>query len=400
MPPRTSLQAFLATARAALTAPPSKRTAPVTFVVGNESADLDSLCSALLLAYLRTHTPPHALHVPLCNLPRDDLTLRPEFTSVLRSAAAHPSDILTLTELPHPEALKAEDTEWLLVDHNAMTGSLGELYGSRVVGCIDHHADESKVPRDSATRIIEKTGSCASLVTEHCRSAWDALSTDEQIDAQLAYLGLGPILVDTTNLTDKNKTTEHDVGAVEYLEYKLANMKSSDDGIYERSAFWTRISHLKEDIASLSLRDVFRKDYKEWDEGALKLGTSSAPQDFRFLVEKAGEGAEEALVETLGKWAEEKKVDLVAVLTAFRTEGVFQRELLVWGRTAAGIPAAREFERKFGKELELESWDDGKLDSDGDEGEGGWRRCWKQGQVKDGRKQIGPMLREVMNGAK
>jgi exopolyphosphatase len=37
MPPRTSLQAFLVTARKALATPASKRQ-PLTFVVGNESA--------------------------------------------------------------------------------------------------------------------------------------------------------------------------------------------------------------------------------------------------------------------------------------------------------------------------------------------------------------------------
>ncbi|RWA12642.1 hypothetical protein EKO27_g2477, partial [Xylaria grammica] len=148
MPPRTSLKAFLATARAALAAPPAKRARPLTFVVGNESADLDSLCSALLLAYFHTYAPPKkrgsvdgslaasTLHIPICHLQRADLALRPEFAAVLRDADIQGEDVFTLEDvLPQQdgnalsgkdvvdtEDIRPEDTRWLLVDHNAMTG--------------------------------------------------------------------------------------------------------------------------------------------------------------------------------------------------------------------------------------------------------------------------------------
>ncbi|KAF3061098.1 Exopolyphosphatase [Daldinia childiae] len=406
MPPQKTLQAFLATARAALTAPPSKRSAPLHFVV-----DLDSLCSTLFLAYLRTHSPPHILHIPLCHLPRDDLTLRPEFTSVLKHAAVTPDNVLTLTELPSGDnGLKPEDTRWLLVDHNVMTGPLGQTYGSRVIGCVDHHDDEGKVPTDAEPRVIEKCGSCMSLVVEQCSEAWEALAKQDSgskeaahINAQLAYLALAPILIDTTNLGNKDKTTAHDERAVATAEAHIrAGSESRGSGTgsgYDRNAFFAEVTALKEDVSYMSFRDIFRKDYKEWDEGQLKLGTSSVPQAFAFLVRKAG--GEEAFAKELEKWCEEKSIDIMAVLTTAKDDGEFKRELLVWARGGLGVVnAVKAFAEKNGKDkLGLGTWGDGKLDLEEDGGSG-WRRCWTQARVEHSRKQIAPMLREALKGVK
>ncbi|KAI1409633.1 DHH phosphoesterase [Hypoxylon sp. FL1857] len=428
MPPQKSLQAFLATARAALTAPPSKRSAPLHFVVGNESADLDTLCSTLFLAYFRSHSPPHTLHIPLCHLPRDDIALRPEFSAVLKHAAVSEDDVLTLSELPGPESLRPEDTRWLLVDHNVMTGALGQSYGNRVVGCIDHHDDEGKVPKDVEPRVIEKCGSCMSLVVEHCRETWQTLVKESddgygeaarikaRINAQLAYLALAPILIDTNNLGNKNKTTAHDERAVSIAEAHLSpfiftstsfpsstststshNSNSDPDSSYDRARFFAKLSALKEDISPMSFRDIFRKDYKEWDENNIKLGTSSVPQSFAFLVRKAG--GERAFVRELEDWGAQKGLDVVTVLTTSKDGGEFRRELLVWARSGPEIVAAvKKFAEGDGKErLGLGIWGDGKLDADG---EGNWRRCWTQARLENSRKQIAPMLRDALKGAK
>ncbi|KAI5917222.1 exopolyphosphatase [Camillea tinctor] len=417
-PPRQTIRAFLAKARSALTAPPSQRPAPLTFVVGNESADLDSLCSALLLAYFRTHHHSNSnngiLHIPLCHLPRADLALRPEFHAVLADAGAGPDDVLTLDELPSSPHLRPEDTRWLLVDHNVLTGSLGALYGDRAIGCIDHHPDEGgNVLRvddiSEPLRIIEKTGSCTSLVLEHCKDIWDALSAEEvrgkegtettSIDTQLARLALGPILIDTNNLGDEHKTTEHDVHAVGIAESKI---RGAGDVSYDRAAFFARVAALKEDISRMSFRDIFRKDYKEWtdERTGLKLGTAAVPRSFAYVVgQKAPVAGEGDFVEELGRWGEEKGLDINAVLDGFVDEdGVFHREVLVWARgSEKAVRAAKAFAEVNAEKLQLRTWGDGKLDLD-DETEG-WRRCWDQGRLEHSRKQIAPMLRDAMAGS-
>ncbi|XXG98519.1 ATPase synthesis protein 25 mitochondrial [Hypoxylon texense] len=441
MAPQKTLQAFLATARAALTAPPSKRSTPLHFVVGNESADLDSLCSALFLAYFRSHEPPHTLHIPLCHLAREDLALRPEFGAVLRRAAVSPDDVLTLTELPGPDRLRAEDTRWLLVDHNAPTGTPGRLCGGgrgrgRVVGCIDHHEDEGRVPRDADPRVIERSGSCMSLVVERCAETWDALAEGNEeeeegedpeeeesrrvINSQLAYLALAPILVDTNNLGSKDKTCGSDerAAAVARARLRAAAAGSSDEEVVSADIerFSKEVFALKEDISGMSIRDILRKDYKEWntaeeekereegeegEEGegegpGLRLGTSSVPQPFAFLVDKAG--GEKAFAEELERWSASKKLDVTVVLTTCKADGKFSRELLVWARTGPEVVAAvKKFAEGDGKEkLGLETWGDGRLDAE--DGEGSWRRCWTQSETRNSRKQIAPMFRDALKG--
>ncbi|KAI1265610.1 exopolyphosphatase-like protein [Xylariaceae sp. FL1019] len=418
MPPRTSLKQFLASARAVLTAPPSKRPSPLTFVVGNESADLDSLCSALLLAYFQTYTPSlksdgvesgrSHLHIPVCHLRRADLALRPELAAVLRNADVSGDDLFTFENiLPAKEstehAIDPNDTEWLLVDHNVMTGRLANAFEDRVIGCVDHHADEHVIPPGAEPRVIEKSGSCASLILERYGHVWNTLAAEQtsdskRIDAQIAHLALGPILIDTSNLLDNTKTTAHDTNAVELAESKIA---TEGRGVYERDGFFKLLSKLKEDLSSMSFRDVFRKDYKEWSAKGLNLATSSVPKGFAYLVDEKAEGNTAAFLEELEKWGmekdEERKKDLIVVFTAFKDEedDRFCRELLVWARTKAGVEAAKVFEDTNRDTLQLSTWADGKLDL-GKKGESETRACWTQTSVEHSRKQIAPMLRDAL----
>jgi exopolyphosphatase len=383
----------------------------LTFIIGNESADLDSLCSALVLAYLRTHTPPHhTLHIPLANLHRPDLAVRPELGAVLRRAGLEPDDLLTLDEL-EGAAVQAGDSRWVLVDHNVLAGQLKDKYAHRVVGCVDHHDDEGVViaRAGSEPRVLRKCGSCMSLVVEYGADAWreliqqreterngsgaGGLEDDEQAawDAQLAYLALGPILVDTTNLTSKDKTTATDVAAVEFAEGLIRRAGQA----YDRDAYFAELTALKEDLSGLSYRDVFRKDYKKWHDGGFVLGASSVAQGVDYLLEKTGD--REQFLAELRKWAAEERLDIACVMTTKHPEGRFARELFVWGLNKRAVEVVKQFVRKNREKLGLETWGGGKLDDTSGSSE--WRACWKQLRIEHSRKQVAPMLREAMKGA-
>lgn len=349
--------------------------------MGNESADLDSLCSALVFAYIRSNSPPHTLHIPLSNLPREDLALRNEMTAVLNYVGLSPSQLLTLSELPD---LDPDDTRWLLVDHNCLTGPLKKFAG-RIVGCIDHHADEFSVSQDAELRVVEPCGSCMSLIVDECRAAWDALSRDNNAagleeDEKLAKIGLASIMSDTINLTAKEKVRPKDPLAVSYLEAKI-----QDPG-FDRDKYFDDISAVKEDISSLSFRDIFRKDYKEWDGSSLKLGISCSVQGFEYLVSKAG--GEQQLADDFESWAKERELDVGAIMTTSHPEGEFRRHLLVWGLTNEGSKAVERF-RKSGEKLQLEKWKDGALDGEN-------RFAWRQYNLASSRKQVAPLLREAL----
>ncbi|KAM0253349.1 hypothetical protein ACHAQJ_007300 [Trichoderma viride] len=406
MPSRLPLKGFLAAARSALTAPPAQRSGPLTFVIGNESAgnlsispfafasdkpsaniplkDLDSLCSAVVLAYIRSNSPPHTLHIPLSNIPRADLVLRTEMTAVLKRSGLSPADILTLSELPD---LKPEDTRWFLVDHNALTGQL-QKFQPQVIGCIDHHVDEKVTSPDVKPRLIEPCGSCMSLIIDESRAAWDmfpALETEDATaaeDESLAKLAMASILIDTLDLKEEHKVKPKDVSAVDYLRTKVQPHR------FSQTTFFEEITAVKEDIAQLSFYDIFRKDYKEWEESGLKLGISCIVQDFDYLLEKAGDPS--VFIDELAAWAKERKLDVASVMTTANPGGEFQRHLLVWGITSRGVAAANNFP-SIAEGLQLEQWKDGLLD-----GDDGKRKAWRQKDLTASRKQVAPLLRDTL----
>ena len=240
----------------------------------------------ILYAYVRSMAPPKTaftpLYIPVTNMSASGINMRPEFKAVFKWAYIDPAHLITLDDLPAMSEiqakLKPENTRWILVDHNALQGQLGKIYSSRVHGVIDHHDDEGKVPKDTGDepRIIEKSGSCTSLITNFIRPTWevlsgsalssgaahaqgDSLSDDDAVvkrwDASVAHLGLASIVIDTANLEDQSKTTEHDRKAVEYLEAKILLCPQLATS-FDRTAFYEAIDAAKKDIESLRLQDV------------------------------------------------------------------------------------------------------------------------------------------------
>lgn len=350
--------------------------------------DLDSLCSAVMLAYVRSNTPPQTLHIPLSNIPREDLRLRMEMGAILRHAGLSFGDLITLSDLPE---LSPDDSRWILVDHNALTGQL-KKYTSRIVGCIDHHVDEGIIPMDASLRVIETCGSCMSLVINECRAAWDAMDKLDMEpgaesaaveDTRLAKLGLGPILVDTVNMTAEQKIRPKDRSAVEFLESKI------HESAFDKTQYNDELAVLKEDISAFGLRDIFRKDYKEWEEDCgLKLGLSSVVRNLDYLISKAVSPTH--FLDEFGKYARERGLDLAGITTASAPNGEFQRNLLLWGMNDRGVAALKRFLDKAGH-LELEPWRNGALD------DGNKRRAWRQRELRSSRKKLAPALREALN---
>lgn len=388
-----------------------------SFVIGNESADLDSITSALVYGYVQSskieakRTGRYV--IPVANLSASDLPLRTELTALLKHAGIKPSDLITLDDLG-TNPLPLEKTDWTLVDHNMLQGQLGERYGSRVVGVIDHHEDDHAVPKDAALRIIEKCGSCNSLVANSQRETWQSLGSmvstsvvglaqDDILiddfayastwDGQVAKLSLGAILIDTGNMESESKVTDHDRKAVRYLEAKI-NVSPKLGKDYDRGRFFTEIHDAKMDIDSLSMDDVLRKDYKEWKEGDLTLGMSSVVQSYSYL-----QGREEDLQAALKSFAQRKALNLYAITTSGTDEsGKFYKEILL--TAIGGEKATRAVERfveiaKDDLQLEDRSGVQWFAPSDSDIP---FQHLWNQGNVKASRKQVAPFLRKAMTG--
>lgn len=410
---RITLRAFLSEAKQSLSRSlQSKGEQSASFVIGNESADLDSIICALVYGYIQSSTPvartKNKSLVPVTNIPSSELRLRPELRALLIHADLEPSELINLDDLGKIEdVLPAENTDWTLVDHNPLQGPLGKHYSSRVVGVIDHHEDEGKVRSDAKPRIIEKTGSCNSHVVNYFRDTWDFISSSEvdvdvtqgqddaavddtpstsTLDAQVAKLALGTILIDTVNLTAGSKVTEHDHEAVEYLEGKI-NASPKVGPTYDRNTFYKEINDAKSNMEALNLEEILRKDYKQWAEGDLVLGISSVVQPISYLEKKS-----ENLVPELLIFAQGRGVDLYAVMTAHNASGRFERQLLLLPvKDGKAVEVAEKFVKMCSDELQLESSEIKVEDSNAQ-----WLRMWQQKNLTASRKKVGPLLREAM----
>jgi exopolyphosphatase len=374
--------------------------------------------------------------VPLCNLPRADLVLRPELQAALAGSNSVPKlecgsdltpdtqggipldSLITLSELP--DDLTAADTKWLLVDHNALTGSLAKRFQRSVFGCIDHHVDEGVVPIPCSQaigkfpRIIETCGSCASLVVDYALDAWRQLAEqepDQATDRVLAQLALAPILVDTSNLKSANKTVDIDRRSVAMAEAVLGltdEKRNNDkakvtfnalyeiDNDYDRTAYYDELSHLKNDLSTFSYSDILRKDYKQWREktesvGGLTVGFSTVSQGLGYLLKNIGD--RDALLAGLEKHAKERNLDIAVIMTVQHDEGGFARQLLLWAWSEPAVKAVKGFVETNTEKLDLKPWGHGQLDNAGKDGE--WRTCWTH-RTEFSRKQMAPLLRDAM----
>lgn len=364
-----------------------------------------------MFSYLRTYSGTNTVHIPLSNLSRADLSLRPELGPALSRAQIELDNLITLSHLQpsgkHVPPLDPHKTRWILVDHNALQGELGKIYSGQVIGAIDHHDEENQVPKDcmNEPRIITKSGSCTSLVVEYCREAWDALSkkssADETAawDEELAHLALAPILIDTANLKDSSKVTPTDTKAVEYLESKL----KSSSARYSRDDYFSQISAAKTNIDGLEMADILRKDYKQWTESnSVNLGISSATKPLSLLLSK-----DSAFPRSLIVFAAGRKLSLYALMTAYTSEsGEFKRELVLAydGADGMGVEAAKAFESNAAETLGLKSLEGAGLSGSvkaraGEDTQDSWGyefRYWVQEKVENSRKQVAPLLRKAL----
>ncbi|TPX58246.1 inorganic diphosphatase [Powellomyces hirtus] len=317
---------FLAQAKTVLSQQQPMST-PVTVVIGNEAADLDSLVSAMSLAYLlslrhQPQPPPHPIataqplpnhhhYLPVISIPRRDFALRTECPFTLSTAfGPHLSTLtssLTFLDEIDLDALAASRLlSIILVDHNRLAPTLARFSGC-VVGVVDHHVDEG-LYSDVGMRVVQPVGSAVSLVTE----MW--MTDKRPVEQGLAVCMLAAILIDTVNLVEEyGRVTETDRKAVTYL-LPFARGPTTEPTITTTTpplqhststttpltstdrdfltALYTGVHTAKTSISTLSSLDLLRKDYKECVVGDYRLGISSVSW---HVMGETGWAAREAL---------------------------------------------------------------------------------------------------------
>jgi exopolyphosphatase len=383
----SSLNTFLAHAKSAVKTP--KTAVPVLIVVGNESADLDSLSSSIVYAYLQSLKDKTKTVVPLTNIPKEELDLRPEYKWLLKQAHLSTEEVITLSDISSDTM---QNAEWVLVDHNVPTGPVA-AHLDKVTGVIDHHSDEKKIPQGVQPRVIEKCGSCSSLVVNHFKDVWQNLESEnpEQklVNNNLSTLAAGAILIDTTNLT--MKTTPADTDAMKFLKTRWPQEAN-------QTTFFEELSKAKVDLHTLSCQDVFQKDYKAWSTKAGRLGISSSVLNIKSLLEKAKTETDkhspgEAFQESIERFMKKNNLTVWALMTTANDDkGNFRRELVIWTHNEAAKESLEKFMRQGTTELGLEPWKDVSLEITA-----GWSRILYQNQLEKSRKEVAPLLRKNLD---
>ena len=269
--------------------------------------------------------------------------------------------------------------------------------------------------------MIEKAGSCTSLVVRYCRSSWDTISSSslsigaahgqgdggindsaytQGWDARVAKLAMASILVDTSNLRAADKVEQADREAVEYLEAKIT-MSPKDVKSWDRKRYFKEVQAAKKDVGDFTLAELLTKDYKQWNEKGKQLGVSSVVRDLEFLAAKVDEkdpnGKDAVFTEELENFMKERELAILAIMTKSKSKtGEFQRQLLLQARSDSH-EAAIACAESAGKEFILEdlSLDDVKMQTQSSPGMI-WRNAWRQRDLSASRKQVAPLLRRAM----
>lgn len=282
---------------------------PVTIVMGNEAADLDSIVSAVTYAWYLYLTDPSQNPFPLINIQRADFKLRTEAVYLFEEAGVDIDHLLFAEDVDLDKLKTSGKLKLILVDHNKLASGQTGLE-TVITGILDHHADEESYPPAAVTD-IRPVGSASTLVTE--------LFLDNQRDAIVKSLGtllLGTILLDTVNLDpEAGRVTDDDSKAAK----QIIDITGLDSGqLFEKLQFE------KFNVSSLGSYDLLRKDYKEWQLGSVKLGIGSVLLPIEDWVSKDPDIAEEC-----DRYLKERKLDVLLAMNAFTSPG-FTRQLVVY----------------------------------------------------------------------
>lgn len=363
---------------------------------------MDSCASSILTAYLysielgliesktKKIDGSPALVLPLLNIPREDLNLRPDIKYLLQKTGIAPTSLPFMDDLTKLPLSKLSGAKAFLVDHNKLVGPTKNIFESRVVGIIDHHDDEgaykSEIEAANGPRIIKKTGSCSSLVSTYFYSTLGAEVFKN--DKDLNMLALGPLLQDTSAMKSP-KVEDPDREAFKlYMEF-LGVSKADVKELYNT------LDTFKKDVSSLSGPEVLRKDYKEWaPEGQYKggkIGISSMVKSLNWLFNTYDDFEND-----MTAWGKQRHLDVMVLNCSYKSSetGKFHRDLLIWSPSDLESDRLLEVIEEIKEPLDLTPLQlrnkviaqDLKI------------HMFHQGNTKASRKQVAPLLKFHVQG--
>lgn len=238
-------------------------------VLGNESADLDSVVSSLMMAYYQQIADPSGqTPLPVINIPSKELRLRADILYLLDRVKIDYADLTFIDEMDLTEQATNRPTTLTLVDHNQLAPHQAH-FKKWITTIIDHHVESGRYD-PTMEKTIQPVGSTATLI-------WRLFAQNHprELDQNLARFLLAPILVDTALLGDPVKTTDLDNEATQWLCAKAE---------INTKAFYDLLQAKKRDLTHLTAQEVLKKDFKAWHWNAQAGGISSTPERVEALL--------------------------------------------------------------------------------------------------------------------
>ncbi len=277
-------------------------------VMGNEAADLDSMASAIAYAYLLAAKESEKTIVPFMPILAADFKLRTEAVYVFDQVGIDLKNLVFLDSLDIEDVMKRVE-RLVLVDHNKLSGSWDQ-YADKVAVILDHHKNEALYPH-AVKKVIEPVGSTATLVGEEL-----VVYHPELIDAHLALLLCGTILLDTVNLDPSaGRVTPKDEDIAGFL------LKSCPFG---QGAYFDKVQEAKFNTVDLGTFDLLRKDYKEFKFGNIPCGIASAVLP---LTQWGGKDTELCL--GFEAYVQRRNLDILLSMNAYTNPG-FNRDFAIY----------------------------------------------------------------------
>jgi exopolyphosphatase len=280
-------------------------------VMGNESADLDSVVSSLMYAYYLNHrkTSEHIEILPLINTRSGCLSLKPEIAFWLDETGVDIEHIIFTDSLDLRDWAVNGQLRLTLVDHNRLSPSQTFLKDS-VVEIIDHHYVEEHQFPQLKRRIIEPVGSATTLVAECILD-----TMPELLDEGLAKFLLGPILLDTVNL-DRSKGRCHDKDIM-IADRLLAINPLPCDKVF------AELMTKKTDVSGQRAEELLVRDVKTGTSGDFRFALGVVPVKLKSWFEENPN-----LLTIIEQYRVDMGLDLYLVM-AYSLTPRFSREIIV-----------------------------------------------------------------------
>ncbi len=240
-------------------------------VIGHKNPDTDSVVSAIVWSKL---------------LQKEEKEAIPAVTGEINNETKY---VLSEAGVEVPvikEKLRGEDV--FLVDHHSKNQM---IEGGIVVGVLDHHHLSGLITDSPIYFRNEPLGSTSTLIFKITKERGIS------IDKEDALLLLGGIISDTLKFTSPSSTFEDEEAAKEVS--KIAERDIDD---LAKSMFKE-----KSDFSEMDMREVIRKDYKEFSFSNKKVGIGVCETTDKSFFE----GKDKGIIEEMKNIKQEENLDFV-----------------------------------------------------------------------------------------